>query len=73
MSGSNTLLECAAELREQAKATRRAINVLKDAQHESWTTYMLMVGELEQTADNAVRAAWSALQRLEQLAKEAAP
>lgn len=68
-----TILECAAELREQAKATRRAIETLKCNGHESWTTYMLMVGELEQTADNAVRAAWSALQRLEQLAKEALP
>lgn len=65
-----SLLEQAANVREQAAACRRVISDLRDRDHPHWTTFALLVQDLEAPADVALRTAWSALQRLEQLANE---
>lgn len=74
---SLSILEMAAELRAQAARTRSAIDDLRAQEQQGddhgrphWTTYSLLVGELEEVAGGAVRASWQAMQRIEGLVRD---
>jgi hypothetical protein len=51
-----TLLDMAAEVREQKRAVDRAIAALRESELD-WTTYQLLAGEVEAIAFEGLRTA----------------
>lgn len=65
-----SIIEMAADLREQARRARATVDDLRVAEKD-WTTHSLLIADVEEVAANALRAACQAMARVEQLAREA--